>query len=171
VGNALLVGAPKTDVAIQSVTVLGNASYGDILAGYSTNTNGGADPLGTGVNANAQIGTVTIGGNLMGTNIIAGVAPGTNGYFGTASSAALSGAGVADLPSLISTISKIIITGNVLATPNTSDSYGIAAQYIKSATVGGAVLPLVSGADNDTFAAGKEQRLPSANGDEYLYEV
>jgi len=56
VGPANLAANATTDVAIGSVTVKGNATYGDILAGYNTNTDNGTMPLGTGVNANAQIG-------------------------------------------------------------------------------------------------------------------
>jgi hypothetical protein len=172
VGQANLALNATSDVTIGTVTVKGAATYGDILAGYSTDTNNGTDPLGTGVNADAQIGTVIIGGNLTATNIIAGVGPGTTG-FGTAGSAALSGAGVTDLPSIISRISTIIITGSVTPTASTTDSFGIAAQYIVGATVSGKHLALAAGADNDTFAAAKDQRLPllNASGDVFLYEV
>ncbi len=170
VGAANLTGNATTDVAINSLTVKGSATYADILAGYSTDTQGGTQPLGTGVNADAQIGAVTIGGNLMATNIIAGVGPGTTG-FGTAGSMALSGAGVADLPSIISKISKVIIAGSVDPTADSGDSYGIAAQYIGSATVSGSPIALIPGPDNDTFAAAKEHQLPPSTGDVFLYEV
>lgn len=168
VGTAALTGSPHSDLALGTVKVLGNATYANLLAGYNTDTS--SSPLGTGVNADAQIGTVSIGGNLSGTNIIAGVAPGTGG-FGTASSTALSGAGVADLPSLISKISKVVIAGSVIPTASNSDSFGIAAQYIASASVGGAKISLLSGPDNDTFAAGRQKQLPASTGDVFLYEV
>jgi hypothetical protein len=140
--------------------------YADILAGYDTNTNNGTTPLGTGVNADAQIGTVRIDGNMTATNIVAGVGPGTTG-FGTAGSAALSGTGVTDMPSIISKISQVIITGTASATTGT---YGIAAQYIVSASYNGAALPLKAGPDNDTFAASSDHALGSS-GDVFLYEV
>jgi len=171
VGPANLAASAKTDVAIQNITVHGNATYGDILAGYNTETNGGMTPTGTGVNADAQIGTVSIGGNLEATNIIAGVGPGTTG-FGTAGSAALSGAGVTDVPSIISTISRIIITGNVVApATSTTDTYGIAAQYIANAKVAGQQLALIAGPDNDTFPFHDKQLLTGGNADVFLYEV
>jgi hypothetical protein len=170
VGPANLAATAKTDVAIGSVTVKAGATYGDILAGYNTDTQNGTEPLGTGVNANAQIGTVTIDGDLMATNIIAGAGPGTTG-FGTAGSGMLSGAGVADLPSIISKISRIVITGTVTPTASLTDSYGIAAQYIVNASVDGTKLALVAGADNDTFASGNEHVLGGANGDVAVYEV
>jgi len=116
---------------------------------------------------------VTIGGNLAATNIIAGVGAGTNGSFGNASSAALNGAGVTDLPSIISKISKIVIAGSVDApTPSTTDTFGIAAQYIVSATEGATKIALTAGPDNDTFARNAQHELlGGGNGDVFLYEV
>jgi len=78
---------------------------------------------------------------------------------------------VTDLPSIISKISKVVIVGTVDATASTTDSYGIAAQYIASARVDGTPLALMAGPDNDTFADSNEHRLPDANGDVVLYEV
>ena len=158
VGAANLAGTATTDVAIGTVKVTGSSTYGDILAGYSADTNGGTQPLGTGVNADAQIGTVDIVGSISATNIIAGVGAGPNG-FGTAGSVALAGIGVSDLTTIISKISKIIIGSETNAT---SGTYGIAAQNIVSATVNGSVLALVTGPDNDTFAANKSPSIPSA---------
>jgi fibronectin-binding autotransporter adhesin len=173
VGPANLAANATTDVAMGIVTVKGNATYGDILAGYSTDTQNSTVLLGTGVNADAQIGTVTIGGNLTATNIIAGVGAGTNGSYGNASSAGLSGAGVTDLPSIISKISRIVITGAVDAPAvSTTDTYGIAAQYIVSATVNAAKVALTAGPDNDTFANhAQHPLLGGGNGEVFLYEV
>jgi hypothetical protein len=175
VGQARLLGTPTTDVAINKLTIKGDSIYADILAGYNTDTS--TSLLGTGVNADAQIGTVTIGTANAGTvyeatNIIAGVGPGSTG-FGTAGSVALSGAGVADLPSLISKISKVVINGTANPTANGTDSFGIAAQYIASATYNGTKLALLAGPDNDTFASGHEIALPpaTAGADVFLYEV
>ena len=172
VGQANLPANAKTDVAIGKVTVVGNTTYGDILAGYNSDT--ANSMFGTGVNADAQIGTVTIGGTLQTTNIIAGVGPGMSG-FGTSGSAALSGQGVTDMPSIISKISSIVIKGNVIADSTPSESYGIAAQYIASAKVNGKTLPLTAGADNDTFANNTDLPLPTgtstADDDVVLYEV
>ena len=175
-GQTNLAANAKSDTAIGHITVTGAggafgsqvSTYADILAGYNTNTNSGADPLGTGVSADAQIGSVVIDGNLMATNIIAGVGPGTTG-FGTAGGAALSGTGVADLPSIISRISQVVITGTVVPTASTADSYGIAAQYIASAFYDGSAISLVAGPDNDTFPS-HDHKL-GATGDIFLYEV
>ena len=162
-----------SDVAIGSITVKGNSVWGDILAGYNTNTQNSTVLLGTSVNADAQIGTVTINGNLTATNIIAGVGTGTGGFFGNSASTALSGSGVTDLPSIVSKISRIVVTGMVTGpSPTTTDTFGIAAQYIVSASVGGTAVKLTAGADNDTFANGAQQTLPNAgNGNTTLYEV
>jgi hypothetical protein len=167
-GVANLASTATSDIAIGHVTINGNVGYADIAAGYNTDTTGGK--LGTGVSADAQIGTVTINGNLTATNIVAGVGPGSSG-FGTAGSAALTGAGVTDMPGIISRISSIVVTGMVTSAP--SGTYGIAAQQIGSATISGAPLLLTAGASNDTFAAGKEIRLPflPAPSDLALYEV
>ena len=168
----------KTDVAINRLTVTGPAAkgspvttYADILAGYNVDTSA-TTPLGAGVSADAQINSVTIDGNMMATNIIAGVEAGTNG-FGTSSSVALSGSGVMDLPSIISTISKIIITGTTLPAAASTDTYGIAAQYIASASYDGAALKLTTGPDNDTFANNAEHVLGSSadKSGTVLYEV
>jgi len=168
----------KTDVAINRLTVTGPAAkgspvttYADILAGYNVDTSA-TTPLGAGVSADAQINSVTIDGNMMATNIIAGVEAGTNG-FGTSSSVALNGSGVMDLPSIISTISKIIITGTTLPAAASTDTYGIAAQYIASASYDGAALKLTTGPDNDTFANHAEHVLGSSadKSGTVLYEV
>jgi len=178
VGLARLVGTATTDVAIGTLKVIGNStlkvganvSYADILAGYSTDTQNSTALLGTGVNADAQIGTIQINGNLLATNIVAGVGADTNGLFGTAGSSALSGKGVADLPSIISKISNIIV-GGVSEGPDAA--YGIAAQYVANATVGGVKVKLAPGADNDTFAKTAAHPLAGATGNtnEILYEV
>jgi len=168
VGKASLLGNATSDVAIGTIKVLGMSNFADILAGYSTDTS--TSLLGAGVNADAQIGTVTIGGAVSGTNIIAGVGPGANG-FGTAGSGMLSGIGVADLPTIVSKISKIVLSTGISPTSIGGDSYGISAQNIVSATIGGTKVALTTGADNDTFALGKDHQLPTAGGDAFLYEV
>jgi hypothetical protein len=173
VGQANVPYGATSDVAIGSLTVKSNAVWGDILAGYSTDTQNSTVLTGTGVNADAQIGAVTIGGSLTATNIVAGVGPGAGGYFGNATSAALSGAGVTDLPSIVSRISRIVVSGTVSGTgASTPDTFGIAAQYVVSASVDGTVLKLAAGADNDTFANGAEHALlNTGDGNTTLYEV
>jgi hypothetical protein len=169
VGQTNQPASATSDVAMGTVTVKGAATYGDILAGYNTDTQNGTVPLGTGVSADAQIGTVTIDGNFTATNIIAGVGAGNTG-FGTAGSAALSGAGIMDLPSIISKISQVIIKGAVKPPASTADHYGIAAQYIMSANYDGKKVDLNPGPDNDTFANDQTHPLGSG-GNVVLYEV
>jgi hypothetical protein len=178
VGVANLSAAATSDVAIRSITIKGPAattngpvaSYADILAGYSTDTSNGANPLGTGVSADAQIGTVNIQGNITATNIVAGVAAGTNGFFGNSTSAAISGFTIIDMPHVISKISKIIVTGTATPLSSGTDTFGIAAQYITSASVDGSAIALKAGASNDTFAAFADHLL-GTGGDTFLYEV
>jgi hypothetical protein len=177
VGQPNVAASATSDVAIGIITVgtpppkdatAGTvATYADILAGYNTDTNGGVDPLGTGVSASAQIGAVRLNGNIMATNVIAGVGPGTNG-FGTPSSAALSGIGVTVLPHVLSKISQVIIEGT--ETNALSGAFGIAAQYVVSASYDGVVEGLKAGPENDTFANSLGIRL-GGFGDTLIYEV
>lgn len=166
-GVANLTAKSKTDVAIGKISVTGDCTYADFLAGYSADTTP-SNVLGTGVSADAQIGTVTIGGNLIGTNIVAGV---STANLGTSASALLSGAGVTNLPAIVSKISSIIVKGTVAPTAPGSDAFGIAAQYVAAASVGGVKVALLAGAENDTFAASHDLQLPAATGDVFLYEV
>jgi hypothetical protein len=173
VGRANVPVGSLSDVAIGSITVKTSSLYGDILAGYGTNTDNGTVPTGVGVNADAQIGTVTIGGNFTASNIIAGVGAGAGGFFGNSTSAALSGAGVTDLPTIISKISRVVIGGHVTGpVTTTADTFGVAAQYIVSASVAGTAIKLTAGADNDTFANSATHALRTGgNGNTTLYEV
>jgi hypothetical protein len=157
-----------SDLAIGSLTVNGNVAYADILAGYSPAATA-SNNLGTGMSADAQIGSITIAGTMGSTNIIAGVGAGSQG-FGTKTSASLGGSGVSNLPSVISSISSIIVKGGIVTETNDTHTYGIAAQQIGSASFGGVAVSLIAGADNDTFALGKDHPLPG-NSKEVLYEV
>jgi hypothetical protein len=182
VGPATVTAKSATDVAIGNITIGGTgggssttvALYADILAGYSTNTSA-ADPLGTGVNASAQIGTVQINGSIEATNIIAGVAGVGTGtpVFGTAGSAALSGTGVTDYSTILSKISQVIVTGYAVPTGTPTDTFGIAGETIVKASVGGASIPLNAGPNNDVFPFNDHllSTGTSAAGDTFLYEV
>ncbi len=133
-----------TDVAIASITVgsskvSGSVSFTNILAGYN--------PAGTGVNAAAQIGAVTVYGNWTASNLVAGAGPGPDGQFGTADDVALV---PTDAPDAISQIGAIIITGTVSGnSANTAAHYGFVAQEVTSLTVDGKVIKLTPGPNND----------------------
>jgi hypothetical protein len=131
--------------AIGNLTIGGNVSDLDLLAGYSGNGTNSA-PLGTASNADAQIGTVMIKGNVFETNIVAGATAGIDGRFGTADDVLASGSGVTDLRTVLASIAKVVITGTIL--PNDQD-FGIVAQSIRSISVSGAQIPLNPGPLND----------------------
>ncbi len=130
-----------TDVAITSITVgsfvnkrvvPGNVSYTDILAGYN--------PAGTGVNAAAQIGPVTVYGNWTSSNLVAGAAPGPDGVFGTADDTKLAGT---DALSQVSQIGTIIIYGTVSGI--STSHFGFVAQNIASLEIGGKAIKFAAG--------------------------
>jgi hypothetical protein len=126
-----------TDLAIASITVgsskvSGSVSFTNILAGYT--------PTGTGVNAAAQIGPVTVHGNWTASNLVAGAAPGHDGQFGTADDVALKSS---DAHDAISQIGPIIITGTVSGnSANRAANYGFVAQEVTSLTVDGKPITL-----------------------------
>lgn len=134
---------PKTDVAIQSVTIGQAVDFLDLLAGYSptvstgsgTTANPAGAPLGTPTDGSAQIGTVTFGSSLTATNVVAGVMPDSNGEFGTAGDAAIP-TGIGDVHS---TIAGIIVDGQVNGT--SSGSFGFVAELLKNVMVDGATVP------------------------------
>jgi hypothetical protein len=134
--------ATTPDVAITSITVgslvsnrpvPGNVSFTNILAGYN--------PTGTGVNAAASIGPVTVYGSWTSSNLVAGASPGPDGVFGTVDDASLP---TSDAPSQISQIGPIIIYGTVsgIATSH----FGFVAQTIASLKIGGKVISFTAGA-------------------------
>ena len=132
-------------MALGSVTIKGNATYLDVLAGYgpdtSTTTGTGNSavtnpvgaPLGTPLDGTAQIGTVSVGGNLSASNIVAGVAPNPGGYFGAAGDSAIHGAD--NKTGLHSSIAKIIVGGTATGDGTNSGSFGFVAQQVVSILV------------------------------------
>jgi hypothetical protein len=138
------------DLAIASLRVLGQVEHGLILAGY--------DRLGHAVNADAQIGTVTVGGDWTASNLAAGATAGFNGFFGDADDSKLSGVGIKDETLVVSRVTRVTIGGEVRGTPGpgglTPDHYGIVAENIGSVTIRGDPLALTSGTGNDNIPAG-----------------
>jgi len=127
-----------SDVAIASITVGTSKVSGSV---YFTNILAGYKPAGTGVNAAAQIGPVTVYGNWTASNLVAGAAPGPDGQFGTADTVLAS-----TDASVLSRIGPIIITGTVFGNVNNSAAhYGFVAQEVTSLTVGGKVITLTPG--------------------------
>jgi hypothetical protein len=132
-----------TDLAIGKVTIDGRGENARILAGYEMFD---LIPL----NADAQIGSVTIGGDWIGSSIAAGVVAGGDSLFGTADDAKISGPGTTDNANIVSRIASITIAGAVYGTPTSvsgTDHYGFVAQQIGIFTAGGFTATLTAATD------------------------
>jgi hypothetical protein len=145
--SALGQATPKApnDLAIAGLTVGGRVEDAQILAGYSFNGSN-LNPT----SADAQIGNVSVGGDWIASNLLAGATPTGSGQFEKIT-------GGTDNAAITSSIASITIAGEVLGTLPTlsnTDSYGFAAELVKSFTIGGTKIKLLSGLDNDYFAIG-----------------
>ncbi|HJZ93594.1 MAG TPA: hypothetical protein VKE40_22145 [Gemmataceae bacterium] len=130
--------AGPADIAIGSLHIGGRAEFADIRAGYNS--------LGAAVNADAQIGSVTVG-DWVASSLSAGVDPGADGKFGTADDAKITGG--TDTPGVVSRIGSVVIRGQALGTVGGTDHFGFVAQQVGSLSVAGTVIPLQSGPVND----------------------
>jgi hypothetical protein len=136
-------------IAIKGLAVGGSVRFANVLAGYST---GGAE-----VNADVQIGAVSVGSNWIASNIAAGVAGVTAGGFATADPLPIPG-GSGDI---VSKIASIAIKGAAFGTIPTGDHFGFVAEEIGKLRIGATTFPLERGAHNDTagFAIGSSHDL------------
>jgi hypothetical protein len=137
---------PDDDFAAQTIgaiTVLGRVSHSSILAGY--------DMAGNAVNANVQIGKVTVGMHWIASNLVAGVTAGNDDKWGTADDEVISGGN-----SIVSSIASLVITGHARGTVGGMDRFGIVAQKVTALSVSGTAIPLTAGASNNLtgFALG-----------------
>ena len=135
-----------TDVAIGSLRVLGRVEFGQILAGYLTGN--------IAANADAQIGTVSVGGDWIASSIAAGALAGADGFFGNADDVKMSGMGIKDDSLVFSKIGSLTIGGQVLGTIGGIDHFGFVAEIIGAVKVGGTPLSLSAGKSNDDFLVG-----------------
>ena len=140
----------KTDVAIGKITIGGRVDFAIIEAGYDVDL--------IGINADAQVGTVTVGSDWISSNLLAGVRDAGDG-FGNSSDVKISGGGVkdnADASGAISTIASVIIKGHAIGTTAAGDflTFGIEAQQLGTVKVGGATVALRAGAGNDVMSPG-----------------
>jgi hypothetical protein len=131
-----------TDLAIKSLTIKGRVEYADILAGYATSP----EPLP--VNADAQIGAVTVGGGWIASNLVAGVDNGADNIFGTDDDFLIAEPG-GGIPAIFAKIASVSIKGQAMGTPTGGGGFGIVSEQIGSFSVGGTAIPLAAGAGND----------------------
>ena len=130
-----------SDLAIGRISVGGRVEYVQFLAGYDTNL--------TPVNADAQIGPVTVGKDWVASDLVAGVEDAAQNGFGNSDDGKISGT---DSAGIVSKIASITIGGVALGTPisvNAADHYGFVAQQIGSLRVNGFNIPLNPGPEND----------------------
>jgi hypothetical protein len=142
--NITAVGTQATsgtaDLAIASVTVAGRIQNTNILAGYL---------VGGPVNADAQIGKVSVGSDWVSSNLVAGVSS-ADAVFGNGDDIIIGEVG--QVSSIVASIASITIKGSVVGTFGGTDGYAFTAQEIKSVSIGGVKVKLEAGASNDDLA-------------------
>jgi len=120
------------DVAMGWLTVNGQVERAKILAGYDT--------AGKDVNADAQIGPVSIGSDWIASSMIAGVKDaGFNGK---------------DDPAVHSKIASVTIGGQVMGIVGGNEQFVFMSNEIGSFSVGGTPFAMMPGALNDSFMIG-----------------
>jgi hypothetical protein len=134
-------------LAIASISVRGRVESAIIEAGV--NLTGGV-----GLNADAQIGAVTVGGDWVASSIAAGAFQGNDNFFGDADDVKFSGPGVNDNSGVLSKIASVTIGGQVVGTAAAGDHFGIVAESVGAVTVGGTRLLLHPGPHNDDLSIG-----------------
>jgi hypothetical protein len=139
------VPAANSDIAIGSLRILGRVEHAQILAGVYPNGSVG--------NADAQIGSVTVGGDWIASSVAAGAVSG-NGYFGDSADAVMSGQSVRDRPGITSRIGSLSIGGQVMGTVGGADHFGIVAQEVGLIKFGDLAVPVTIGRSNDEFYLG-----------------
>jgi hypothetical protein len=126
------------------VTVKGRVERGLILAGV--------DPIiqyaYESVDADAQIGAVSIGGDWIASSIAAGAVAGVAG-FGSPDDTRMSGQSVRDDPTVSSEIRSITIGGQIHGTASGGDQFGFVAEDVGRLKVAGSKVPLAPGNGND----------------------
>ncbi|MEQ1862568.1 MAG: hypothetical protein ABMA13_21825, partial [Chthoniobacteraceae bacterium] len=155
------------DVAIKSLTVGGRVEWAQIIAGAT----------GTLRNADASIGAVKVGGDWVASSLTAGVYGGMDWLIGTGDDASYDDGGGAftlrDNATRVAQIAAITIGGQVFGTAGIdTDQFGIVAEHIRKASIGGVKVPLAPTRNDDFIALAPTG--PGAGGrqsDLFLVEV
>ncbi|MEQ1862433.1 MAG: hypothetical protein ABMA13_21150 [Chthoniobacteraceae bacterium] len=115
------------DVALKSLTVGGSVEFLRLELGNGNNAN-----------ADVSLGSIAVGGDWIASLVRAGTKAGTDGVTGTADDAKVSSGTVRDNPAIFSSIGSFTVKGQALGTATpTSDMFGIVAERIGKAKVGG----------------------------------
>jgi len=139
--------APKSgaDYAIKTLSVGGNVEWANVRLGLSV----------SGDNSDASIATVKVGGDWIASNLTVGTNAGVDGFLGTGDDELAKTPGITarDNVKLIAQIGSLSIGGQVLGTVgNANDQFGISAEWIKKAVIGGERYALFAGSrSNDDF--------------------
>jgi autotransporter-associated beta strand protein len=137
--------ASGLDLAIKSLTVAGSVEKFVLTAGLN--------PNGTSGNADAAIGSIAVGGDWIASSVLAGTFPGMDLRVGTADDSKPPGID-RDQPAIFSSIGSFTVKGQALGTAtNTNDMFGIVAERIGKAKVGGRTFAFTKGAIPEAFFA------------------
>ncbi len=142
-GFGQLVAPTKgTDLAIKSVSVKGSVEFGTIRAGD------------TGFNADASIGSITVGGDWIASSVIAGyyTSAGDNVLFTNDDTLAANSA--RNATGIAAGIASFTVKGQAFGTAdNTADMFGIVAEQIGKAKIGARSFAFKAGATKEAFFA------------------
>ncbi len=115
--------------AIKSILISGSAKNAFIGAGHTSS--------GTGLNPDAQIGSVSVLHDWIASSIAAGIAP-TDAFFGNSDDASITpSAGFTNSPTIVSKIASILIGGQLIGSDALDDSFGFVAESIGSLKISG----------------------------------
>jgi hypothetical protein len=146
-------------LALGTLSIGGSAEFLEVLGGFSNSAQLR--------NADANLGTITVGGAWRAGSITAGVEKGADGQFGTFDDALGT---LGDDPVNRSKIAAIIIKGRALGTAAGGDAFGFVAQEIGSLKIGASSLPMQPGARNDDLDADDPLYVLSRAGDLRVHE-
>ncbi len=145
-GFGQLVAPTKgVDLGIKSITVKGSVEYTTILAGGQG---------GNGGNADASIGSISVGGDWIASSAIAGIysSAGDNALFTNDDTRASNPA--RDVASILASIGSFTVAGQAFGTAGvTTDMFGVLAEHIGKAKVGTRAYAFVKGTNEAFFAA------------------
>lgn len=125
------------DLAITGLNVGGSVEFLRVLAGF--------DRTSRGTNADASIGSISVGGDWHASTVLAGAAPGEDGFEGTTDDVKLASP-ARDAINIVSRIARISIAGQTFGTLTVGDSFGIISEHIGKLKVGGTSFRLERGA-------------------------
>jgi autotransporter-associated beta strand protein len=120
--------ASGLDLAIKSLTVAGSVEKFVLTAGLNPNNTSG--------NADAAIGSITVGGDWIASLVLAGVGTGNDFRVGTEDDSKPFGID-RDNPKIFSRIGSFTVKGQAFGTAAAGDMFGVVAEQIGKAKVGG----------------------------------